>query len=272
MSPAAVDRNIIWVGSPNFGYGRGVHGQNHAKALVWHITGSAPNVPPLDPLSGLDGWFQNLLAGSTQFGIQDKAIHQYVRLADAAWGNGLMREPDLRNDIIKRWWDLGINPNVETWSVEVVAEAGPNNVQVGEHRVNQDTWDSMGWLGANLATESPIDEFVVFQWQGHYMIDSLSRARDPITIYRPDDVRREVVTLLHPDDQEDDDMINRDAKLFHTWNPAKLWCIDYIEGIPMYRRWITTQEAAAHLTSKLGPAENIDIMLLASIPELRPSV
>lgn len=203
MSPV-VDRNIIWVGSPNFGYGRGVQGQNHAKALVWHITGSAPNVPPLDPLSGLDGWFQNPDAGSTQFGIQDKAIHQYVRLADAAWGNGLMRAPNLRNDIIKRWWDLGINPNIETWSVEVVAEAGPNNVQVGEHRVNQDTWASMGWLGANLATDSPIDEFVVFQWQGHYMIDSITRGRDPITIYRPDDVRRDVVTILHPPEPEEE--------------------------------------------------------------------
>lgn len=193
----SVDRDIIWVGSPNFGYGRGVRGQNHAKALVWHITGSSPNVPPLPPLSGLDGWFQNPAAGSTQLGIQDKAIHQYVRLQDAAWGNGLMRGPDLSNDIIKRWWDLGINPNVETWSVEVVSQAGPNNVQVGEHRVNQDTWDSMVWLGAHLAQTTPeLDEFVVFQWQGHYMIDSLSRARDPITIYRPDDVRQDVVKVL----------------------------------------------------------------------------
>ena len=34
------------VPSPNFGYGRGVHGQNDPEAIVWHITASRPTSPP----------------------------------------------------------------------------------------------------------------------------------------------------------------------------------------------------------------------------------
>ena len=67
---------------------------------------------------------------------------------------------------------------------------------------------------------------------------------------------------------EEADMISRDAKLFHTWGPAKLWCIDYIAGVPMWRRWIKTQAGASVLTAALGEPENTTLAQLATIPEL----
>jgi hypothetical protein len=57
-------------------------------------------------------------------------------------------------------------------------------------------------------------------------------------------------------------------KLFHTWGPAKLWNIQYDSGVPMWRRWITTQAGAQKLIAAHGEPETISIDELASIPAL----
>ena len=68
---------------------------------------------------------------------------------------------------------------------------------------------------------------------------------------------------------EEDDMTT--YKLFHTWGPARLWLIQHVADVPIYRRWIVTQAGAQMLVDKIGAAENIGLEQLASIPEIRPS-
>ena len=68
---------------------------------------------------------------------------------------------------------------------------------------------------------------------------------------------------------EGDDMTT--YKLFHTWGPARLWLIQHVADVPIYRRWIVTQAGAQMLIDKIGAAENIGLEQLASIPEIRPS-
>ena len=68
---------------------------------------------------------------------------------------------------------------------------------------------------------------------------------------------------------EEDDMTT--YKLLHSWGPARLWLIQYVADVPIYRRWIVTQAGAQMLIDKIGAAENIDLAQLASIPEIRPS-
>ncbi|KKK48681.1 hypothetical protein LCGC14_3142690 [marine sediment metagenome] len=57
-------------------------------------------------------------------------------------------------------------------------------------------------------------------------------------------------------------------KLFHTWNPAKLWNIQYDSGVPMWRRWVVTPEGAATLIAAHGEPETIDLAQLSTIPAL----
>lgn len=64
----------------------------------------------------------------------------------------------------------------------------------------------------------------------------------------------------------DDDMTT--YKLFQTWAPAKLWNIQYDSGVPMWRRWVTTQAGAQKLIAAHGEPETISIDELASIPAL----
>jgi len=97
-----------WIGSPNFGYPRGSHGQNHPIAIVDHVMQGY--------LAGCDSWFRNPDSwSSTHFGIgKDGLIHQYVDTDDAAWANGAVNKPSLLGA------DLAIqgNPNVLTISIE----------------------------------------------------------------------------------------------------------------------------------------------------------
>ena len=181
------------VPSPNFGYGRGVHGQNQPEALVWHITASSPTTPPL---IGLDSWFTNPIAGSTHLGIQDNEVHQYVDFADASWGNGLMQNPDLSNANVARWWNGNINPNTRTISIEVVSLPGVGNVRHGKHRLHEATWETMVKVGADLVERFPGITLNLDDWIGHGQIDGISRTRDPFTIYWPVDVMKEVEELM----------------------------------------------------------------------------
>ncbi len=181
---------IKWVGSPNFGYPRGTHGQNRPEALFWHITASNPTDPPLD---GLDGWFQNPKAGSTQFGIQDKECHQYVKIEDACWGQGYMDDPDLSNPNVFRWWNNTINPNLRSIGIEVVMKPGLVEVPRGTHLVNNDTWNTMKELGLYIAEEVPRIDLVVVNWLGHWQVDGVNRQRDPKNVYWPVDILEEIL-------------------------------------------------------------------------------
>ena len=57
-------------------------------------------------------------------------------------------------------------------------------------------------------------------------------------------------------------------KLFQTWGPAKTWIIAYVEGVPIYRRWLVTPEGVNKLRAALGEPETISEGQLTTIPKL----
>ncbi len=191
------------VPSPNFGYPRGAHGQNTPRAILWHITASRPTRPPL---AGLDSWFKNPLAGSTHLGIQDSEAHQYVQFDDACWGAGYLDNPDISNPHVYRWWHQGINPNLELLQVEVVSLPGEGDVVRGTRRVNTETWETMKRVGVDAVERYPTIELVAFDWLGHYQNDSVSRARDPKTVFWPIDILDDILAAVAPPElgQEDE--------------------------------------------------------------------
>jgi hypothetical protein len=66
--------------------------------------------------------------------------------------------------------------------------------------------------------------------------------------------------------QEEDDMTT--YRLFQTWGPAKTWIIAYVSDVPIYRRWLVTQEGVNKLRATLGEPETISEGQLATIPKL----
>ena len=252
--------NITQVPSTNFGYPRGTHGQNKPEALFWHITASRPTDPPL---IGLDSHFTNPIAyASTQLGIQEEAVHQYVDFRDACWGQGYMDRPDLSNSIVKNWWNNNTNPNLRSIGVEVVRQPGPVEVPHGTHLVNEDTWRTMKEVGRFIAEEVSSIGFVVVRWIGHWQVDGVNRQRDPKNVYWPTDILEEIL--------EDIAKEERVYRLYHTWGPAKAWLVEYSANglFPNWKRWVTTQAGLKILKDSYGDPKNIGMDQMDRIPSI----
>jgi N-acetylmuramoyl-L-alanine amidase len=166
----AVKPNITWIGSPNFGFPDGTHGQNEPEAIVYHIAQGS--------LAGIDAWFNNPKSyASTHFAVGlGGVIHQYVRVEDAAWGNGVMNAPDMSIPWLKFCWENEINPNLKTISIEHEGFTG-------------DPWPEAMYQASRALTVWLVDahnlrHFLVAlddRFIGHYKIDSVQRANCPGT-------------------------------------------------------------------------------------------
>ena len=99
--------DIKWIGasSQNFTVGRPLNGQGSVQtvpvAIVCHIMSGG--------LAGTDGWFLNPNSKVTaHFGVGKQGqIHQYVKVADSAWANGIVESPDLSI----KWLADAVNKN-----------------------------------------------------------------------------------------------------------------------------------------------------------------
>lgn len=158
---------------------------HRVKAIVLHITDG-------DTADGALGWFRNSESQASAHYVVDRngAIFQSVDEADTAWANGRLTKPDMTNPLIRRWLDLGINPNKETISIEVVG------------RPNQ------GWTTRQLAVVEYLIYHLATKHQitvgpdtilGHHQIDSVTRSRCPSLT--PDQWRR-LRKIDEPDDDE----------------------------------------------------------------------
>lgn len=85
------------------------------EALVIHVAeGSEP---------GVTSWFHNpASSASTQYLIcKDGRVIRYVRDEDTAWANGVVREPNLADPLIRKWVENGIDPNRCTIAIETTS-------------------------------------------------------------------------------------------------------------------------------------------------------
>jgi N-acetyl-anhydromuramyl-L-alanine amidase AmpD len=154
----------------NFGYPRGTRGRNgHAiVAIVDHI---------------MQGWragYHAYLAdpnkNSASFSVyQDGSVEQHVPIADAAWCNGHMEEPDLSVPWIRRCWEQAVNPNLVTVSIEHEGMTG------------------IAWPDAQVQATIELHRHILEKCPGitvdrqhivgHYQIDGANKRRCPGTAF-----------------------------------------------------------------------------------------
>lgn len=151
----------------NYGAGRG---GRSPLGIVLHITDSSPS--GINPDGGAVGWFHNPASRvSAHYVVRiDGAIARVVREEDWAWANGVVAGPDLGNPLVRRWVEGGINPNLETISIEIAGRPGA--------ALPAAQWAAAVWLVGDICTRRriPRDRDHVI---GHYQIDSVNRARCP---------------------------------------------------------------------------------------------
>lgn len=143
---------IEWAPSPNY------FSRNGKKpiAIVNHITaGSMP---------GCLSWLRNpeAKASSNYLVTRDGRIYQLVRDEDAAWANGIVRNPS---------WELydGHNPNRYTLSIEHEGWDGS---------LTEAQYQATLWLHRHLTEKwsIPVDDQHII---GHYRIDSVGKPNCP---------------------------------------------------------------------------------------------
>ncbi len=159
---SAVDiSRITWKGSPNHWVGRD---NNTVVAIVNHIMQGT--------MESTNGWFKNRRSEvSSHFGVaKDGRIWQWVRVPDAAWGNGIPESPDLSLDWLADGLKRKINPNNLTVSIEHEGNTGDT--------FTEEQYQSSLWLHKYLITTYrivPDRKHII----GHYQISAKSRANCP---------------------------------------------------------------------------------------------
>lgn len=152
--------NIKWVPSPNYGSRGGIK----PVAIVMHIMAGS--------LSGTDSWFSNPKSQvSAHFGIgKNGEVHQYVKLQDAAWANGVVDQPDLSVPWIADAVRNNIWMNALTVSIEHEGYPGdPWTEAMFQRDVELCLW-------LNRVLGIPLDRQHIV---GHYQIDSVNRKDCP---------------------------------------------------------------------------------------------
>jgi len=166
-----------FVGSPNFGYPSGRHGQLvKPEAFTYHIAQGT--------LVGTDAWFRNPASqASAHFEVGKAAeVHQYVELTDAPYTNGKLQKPDLTIPWLKACVGAGtaanpdVNPNTVTVSIE---HEGLTGVKWPEAQY-QASLALTVWLLDYYDLWAYVDDFDN-RFIGHYRIDSVDRPRCPGT-------------------------------------------------------------------------------------------
>lgn len=119
-------------------------------------------------LKGTDQHFNNpKVSASTHYGIgKNGEIHQYVRDEDAAWGNGLVTNPNWPGE--KK--HPGVNPNLYTLSYELEGMSG----DVPTEEQFQALLYLLKLKSAAYGIPFEKDSFI-----GHYLIDPVNRAGCP---------------------------------------------------------------------------------------------
>lgn len=152
---------IVWKGSANHWVGRD---NNTVVAIVDHIMQGT--------MESTNGWFKNRRSEvSAHFGVaKDGRIWQWVRVPDAAWGNGIPESPDQSLDWLVDGLKRKINPNNLTVSIEHEGNTGDS--------FTEEQFQASLWLHKYLISTYKIvpDRKHII---GHYQISAKSRAQCP---------------------------------------------------------------------------------------------
>ena len=105
LPPAPPEANVSWIGSPNHYQGRAGWA---VVAIVVHTMAGT--------LASCDSWFQNPASQvSSHYGIGLQGQqHQYVKLADGSWANGILEPGNQWVTIVGN----SANPNYQTVTIE----------------------------------------------------------------------------------------------------------------------------------------------------------
>lgn len=105
LPPPPPQVNVVWIGSPNHYVGRAGW---PVVAIVIHTMAGT--------LASCDSWFQNPAAQvSSHYGIGLQGQqHQYVKLADGSWANGILEPGNQWVPIVGN----SANPNYQTVTIE----------------------------------------------------------------------------------------------------------------------------------------------------------
>lgn len=182
-----------WIGSPNFGYGRGTHGQLDPEAIVYHIAqGTMP---------GIDSWFNNPAAlASSHFAVGDVGqVHQYVELEDASWANGVVNKPDLSIPWLKKVLSEFKAPTLRTVTIEHVGFTG----QPWPARKYRGSLDLTVWLLDTFDKWAWLDDFDN-RFIGHYRIDSVNRSSCPGKGWPAAQLKADLLAIRKARSEEDD--------------------------------------------------------------------
>ncbi|MDB5081741.1 MAG: hypothetical protein JWP00_3665 [Chloroflexi bacterium] len=152
---------IVWKGSPNHWVGRD---NQKVVAICNHIMQGT--------MESTNGWFKNRRSEvSAHFGVaKDGRIWQWVRVPDAAWGNGIPENPDTSLDWLVDGLKGQVNPNNLTVSIEHEGNTG--------EAFTEQQFQSTLWLHKYLITTYKIvpDRKHII---GHYQVSARSRANCP---------------------------------------------------------------------------------------------
>ena len=152
---------ITWKGSPNHWVGRD---NNTVVAICDHIMQGT--------MESTNGWFKNRRSEvSSHFGVaKDGRIWQWVRVPDAAWGNGIPESPDTSLDWLVDGLKSKVNPNNLTVSIE---HEGNNGDTFTEEQFQSSLWLHKYLI--NTYKIIPDRKHII----GHYQITAHSRANCP---------------------------------------------------------------------------------------------
>lgn len=139
---------------------------HRVAAVVLHITDG-------DSADSAVGWFHDARSGVSAHYVYDGArrvAYRVVSEGDTAWANGLINRPNIGLAAVRRWVQQGINPNLETVSIEKTGRPARGWTAVELEDVRGLVRDICARHGLTPGPETVI---------GHKDIDSVNRARCP---------------------------------------------------------------------------------------------
>lgn len=140
----------------------GYPGTRHVEAIVWHIT------------EGTDsrGWLTSPASkvSSNYLVSRDGTINQLVPPDQDAWANGIVKEPNTTNPLIRQWQAEGVNFNQRTVSIEHEGHSSHNKGGSLTLAQTRATIALTAWLCDQYGI-APDQEHIL----GHYEIDLVDK-------------------------------------------------------------------------------------------------